>query len=127
MYNPFNNGVYRAGFASSQFAHLQAIDEVYKYLDYLEDKLSKQRFICGNVFTEADIRCIVTLFRFDPVYVTHFKCTVKRIADYPNVQEYLCDIWQNILSDCDAQQALNITHIKYHYYCSHETLNKYAI
>ena len=89
MYNSFNNGVYRAGFAQSQIAYNQAQKDVYGYLDYLEDLLKSHRFIAGNEFSESDIRCIVTLFRFDSVYISHFKLSAKRIADYPTIVDYL--------------------------------------
>jgi len=127
MYPVLNNGVYRAGFAQSQIAYLKAKTDVYQYLDYLNSLLENQRFICGTEFSEADIRAIVTLLRFDSVYISHFKLSAKRIADYQYISDYLADIWQNILvTDC-AKKTFNETHIKYHYYCSHENINKFAI
>ena len=126
MYNAFNNGVYRAGFAQSQEAYLKAVHDVFDYLNETEGLLSTQRFLAGNTFSEADIRFLVTLLRFDIVYVVHFKTAWKRIRDYPNIFAYICDIWQNIFND-DARATYNEDHIKYHYYVSHEKLNKFAL
>ena len=94
MYEALNNGVYRAGFAASQSAYEDVHAQVFACLDELEARLSRQRYLAGNRITEADIRCFVTLVRFDPVYGNLFKCSLRRIADYPNLRGYLRDLYQ---------------------------------
>jgi len=93
--------------------------ELFDALDHWEDVLSRQRFTCGNVFTEADICLFVTLFRFDPVYHGHFKCNVRRIVDYPNLWGFVRDVYQLPR----VAQTCNLRHIKEHYYQSHPTVN----
>lgn len=119
LYQPINNGVYRAGFATKQSAYEEAVTELFKALDHWEQVLDQQRYLCGNELTEADICLFTTLFRFDPVYYVHFKCNLQRIVDYPNLWGYLRDIYQ--LSG--VQETCNLDHIKRHYYMSHPKVN----
>ena len=123
VYQSVNNGVYKCGFAASQEAYDKNVTELFKSLDKLEELLSKQRYLCGDVFTEADIRLWVTLIRFDAVYVQHFKCNLRRIQDYPNLSGFLREIYQIPL----IKETVNIDHIKKHYMCSHGDINKYGI
>jgi len=120
-----NFSVYKVGFAPNQIAYLNAQEQLYRYLDDLNDLLTKQRFICGSEVSEADIRAIVTLVRFDPVCNCLFKLG-KRISDYPAISDYLADIWQNILPP-EAQASYNELHIKYGYFCGQDSLNKAGI
>ena len=119
IYENVNNGVYRCGFASSQAAYERAFDRMFDTLDNLEKRLSSQRYLLGNVITEADWRLLPTLLRFDPVYVGHFKCNLRRIADYANLSNYLRDLYQQP----GIAETFNLEHIKRHYYWSHETIN----
>ncbi len=114
-----NNGVYRAGFARSQEAYNEAVRGLFATLDDLEARLAKQRYLVGDTFTEADIRLFTTLYRFDPVYVGHFKCNIRRLIDYPSLWNYMLDIYQmpGIAGTCDLEQC------RQHYYASHETIN----
>ncbi|WP_415882050.1 glutathione S-transferase family protein [Neptuniibacter sp. QD34_54] len=119
VYDKVNNGVYRAGFATSQTAYDAAVVELFTALDQLEERLSQQRFLVGNQFTEADLRLFTTLVRFDPVYVTHFKCDLRRIADYPALSGYLREIYQM----ASIGKTVDMDHIRHHYYRSHRTIN----
>ena len=119
IYNPINNGVYRSGFADTQEAYDEAVRTLFDALDHWEGVLDEQRYLCGDRFTEADICMFTTLVRFDPVYATHFKCNLKRLADYPNLWNYLKDIYQIP----GIAETVNLRHIKNHYYQSHETVN----
>lgn len=119
IYDTVNNGVYKAGFAGSQKAYENAFDALFESLDWLEDRLGKQRFLVGDRFTEADIRLFTTLIRFDAVYVGHFKCNRQRIADYPNLLGYTREIYQIP----EVRETVDFTHIKNHYYQSHESIN----
>ncbi|MGD8559696.1 MAG: glutathione S-transferase family protein [Gammaproteobacteria bacterium] len=119
VYDNVNNGVYRCGFARTQQAYEDAFDSLFGALDTLEDRLGKQRFLVGNAITEADWRLLPTLLRFDPVYVGHFKCNLRRIADYPNLSNYLRDLFQQP----GIAETFNLDHIKHHYYWSHESIN----
>lgn len=123
VYPSINNGVYRAGFATEQHAYEEAFDEVFSALDTLEDRLSRQRYLVGDRITEADWRLFTTLVRFDPVYVGHFKCNLKRIADYPNLSNYLRELFQVP----GVAGTVNMLHIKAHYYGSHATINPTGI
>jgi putative glutathione S-transferase len=123
VYEAINNGVYRAGFATSQAAYNRAVTVLFNGLDQLESRLSRQRYLVGDQLTEADIRLFTTLVRFDPVYVTHFKCDLKRISDYPALSGYLRDIYQ---IDGIAE-TVDMAHIRHHYYCSHKTINPAGI
>ena len=119
VYPAINNGVYRAGFATSQAAYEEAFHELFAALDTLEQRLSRQRYLTGGRLTEADWRLFTTLVRFDPVYVGHFKCNLRRIADYPNLSNYLRDLFQVP----GVAATVNMRHIKAHYYGSHTTIN----
>jgi len=119
IYPAINNGVYRAGFATTQEAYEEAFGELFSALDTLEDRLSRQRFLTGGGITEADWRLFTTLVRFDPVYFGHFKCNLRRIADYPNLSNYLRDLYQVP----GVAGTVDIAHTKKHYYGSHETIN----
>lgn len=119
VYDRVNNGVYRAGFATSQEAYEEAVTDLFAELDWLEGRLSTQRYLVGGELTEADIRLFTTLIRFDPVYVSHFKCDRNRIADYPVLSAYLRDIYQHP----GVAETVDLDHIRHHYYCSHPTIN----
>ncbi len=119
IYGPINNGVYRAGFARGQAAYDEAVTELFDALDHWEDVLADQRYLCGPVLTEADLCMFTTLWRFDLVYHTHFKCNVRRIVDYPNLWNYLKELCQlpGVATTCDAGQT------KAHYFRSHASVN----
>lgn len=119
IYDHVNNGVYKAGFATTQEAYEEAIGPLFETLDWLEQRLAGNRWRVGSSMTEADIRLFTTLIRFDAVYVGHFKCNIRRIADYPALSGYLRDIYQTpgVASTVDFQ------HIKGHYYQSHRIIN----
>lgn len=119
VYPAVNNGVYRAGFATTQEAYEEAFGELFATLDRLEERLSRQRYLVGARLTEADWRLFTTLVRFDPVYVGHFKCNLRRIADYPNLSNYLRDLYQVP----GMAETVDFDHIKRHYYGSHPTIN----
>ncbi|EAW39050.1 glutathione S-transferase family protein [Lyngbya sp. PCC 8106] len=119
IYQPINNGVYRSGFASTQTAYEEAVTELFKHLDHWEQVLESQRYLCGNKLTEADVCMFTTLFRFDPVYHGHFKCNLRRIVDYPNLWNYVKDIYQTP----GVKETCNLDHIKRHYYKSHTQIN----
>ena len=119
VYPAINNGVYRAGFATTQAAYEEAFDELFAALDEMELRLSRGRYLLGDRMTEADWRLFTTLVRFDPVYVGHFKCNLRRIADYPNLSNYLRDLYQTP----GVAETVNMHHIKSHYYGSHATIN----
>ncbi|WP_223464536.1 glutathione S-transferase family protein [Pseudomonas sp. GL-RE-26] len=119
IYPAVNNGVYRAGFATSQQAYEQAFDEVFAELDHLELLLGANRYLAGEYLTEADIRLFTTLIRFDAVYYGHFKCNLRRIVDYPNLSNWLREIYQWP----GVAETVDFTHIKNHYYASHRTIN----
>ena len=119
IYTTVNNGVYRCGFATTQAAYEEAITPLFDTLDWLEDILSRKRYLTGGQITEADWRLFTTLIRFDPVYVGHFKCNIRRIADYPNLSNYLCDLYQQP----GIARTVNMEHIKRHYYESHTSIN----
>jgi putative glutathione S-transferase len=123
VYDTVNNGVYKAGFATSQTAYEEAVTVLFGTLDWLEERLAQSRFLCGESLTEADIRLFTTLVRFDVVYHGHFKCNIRRIVDYPNLWAYTRDIYQ--LPDIAA--TVNFGHIKRHYYQSHTRINPTGI
>jgi glutathionyl-hydroquinone reductase len=122
VYDTVNNGVYRAGFATTQEAYEEAFLALFATLDELEATLSKRRYLVGTI-TEADWRLFTTLARFDPVYVGHFKCNLRRIADYPNLSNYLRDLYQTP----GVAETVSIDHIKRHYYMSHRRINPSGI
>ena len=119
VYKNVNNGVYRCGFATSQKAYDRAITPLFETLDWLESILDSKRYLTGNAITEADWRLFTTLIRFDPVYVGHFKCNIRRIADYPCLSNYLRDLYQQP----GIASTVNMEQIKKHYYESHESVN----
>jgi putative glutathione S-transferase len=119
VYDTLNNGVYKAGFATTQEAYEAAVGPLFETLDWLEARVAKQRFLMGNQPTEADWRLFTTLIRFDPVYVGHFKCNIRRLIDYPNLSAYTRDLYQWP----GVRGTVNFTHIKRHYYMSHTTIN----
>lgn len=119
IYESVNNGVYKCGFATTQEAYEEAIGPLFETLDWLDDRLSGQRYLTGSTITEADWRLFTTLVRFDPVYVGHFKCNIRRIVDYPNLSGYLRDLYQQP----GIAETVNMEHIKNHYYSSHESVN----
>jgi putative glutathione S-transferase len=123
VYETLNNGVYKAGFATSQEAYEDAIGPLFETLDWLEGRLEQSRFLCGDQLTEADIRLFTTLVRFDPVYAGHFKCNIRRVMDYPHLWAYTRDIfqWPGI------EPTVNFMHIKRHYYQSHKRINPTGI
>ncbi len=123
VYERVNNGVYKAGFATSQDAYERAFDALFAALDELDDRLATRRYLLGDRQTEADWRLFTTLVRFDAVYVGHFKCNLRRIADYPNLSGYLRDLYQ-VPGIADT---VSFDHIKRHYYASHTTINPTGI
>jgi len=123
VYPAINNGVYRAGFATTQAAYQEAFSALFSALDTLEERLATQRYLAGERLTEADWRLFTTLIRFDAVYVGHFKCNLRRIADYPNLSNYLRELYQVP----GVAGTVNLTHIKAHYYGSHATINPTGI
>lgn len=123
IYPAINNGVYRAGFATSQDAYAEAYAEVFAELDHIDAHLAHQRYLCGDTLTEADIRLFTTLIRFDAVYHGHFKCNRQRLEDYLNISGYVRDIYQ--LTGVAA--TVDFDHIKTHYYASHGTINPTAV
>lgn len=123
VYPSINNGVYRAGFATTQSAYEEAFNELFAALDTLEERLSQQRYLTGERLTEADWRLFTTLVRFDPVYVGHFKCNLRRIADYPNLSNFVRELYQVP----GVAGTVNLRHIKAHYYGSHASINPTGI
>jgi putative glutathione S-transferase len=119
VYDNVNNGVYKAGFATSQEAYEEAVTALFETLDELDERLGRSRYLVGERITEADWRLFTTLVRFDAVYVGHFKCNIRRIADYPNLSGYLRELYQVP----GVAGTVNMLHIKHHYYASHETVN----
>lgn len=123
IYHAINNGVYKAGFATTQEAYDEAVLHLFNTLHLLEDRLKSQRYLLGSIITEADWRLFTTLIRFDPVYVGHFKCNFKRISDYPNLSGYVRDLYQYP----DIAATVRMDHIKNHYYVSHTSINPTGI
>lgn len=119
VYDTVNNGVYKSGFARSQQAYDEAVATLFESLDWLENILSRRRWLTGDRLTEADWRLFTTLVRFDAVYVGHFKCNIRRIADYPHLTRYMKDLYRQP----GVAETVNIHHIKHHYYESHPQLN----
>ncbi|GGM23454.1 glutathione-dependent reductase [Pseudomonas asuensis] len=123
IYSTVNNGVYKAGFATEQKAYALAFEELFTTLDQLEDRLGNYRYLTGEYLTEADWRLFTTLIRFDAVYYGHFKCNLRRIMDFPNLQGWLKELYQWP----DIAETVNFEHIKHHYYGSHGTINPSGI
>jgi putative glutathione S-transferase len=119
VYENVNNGVYKAGFATKQSAYEEAVVPLFETLDWLEARLATSRYLCGDTLTEADWRLFTTLLRFDPVYVGHFKCNLRRIADYPNLSGFLRELYQIE----GVAGTVDFDHIKGHYYQSHDMIN----
>lgn len=119
VYSAVNNGVYKAGFATTEAAYKEAVVMLFDALDTLEVRLANQRYLLGDTITEADWRLFTTLVRFDAVYVGHFKCNIRRIVDYPNLWGYLRDLYQVP----GIAETVSIEHIKAHYYTSHANIN----
>jgi putative glutathione S-transferase len=119
VYTTINNGVYRSGFATTQAAYEEAFFALFDSLDWLEARLSKQRYLVGDVLTEADWRLFTTLIRFDAVYFGHFKTNKKMLADYHAISNYVRELYQ-IPGVADT---VDFDHIKTHYYASHLTIN----
>jgi len=123
IYDAVNNGVYKAGFATAQVAYEEAVGALFTMLDELESRLEGRSWLFGETLTEADIRLFTTLIRFDPVYVGHFKCNIRRIADYPNLSRFVKALYHRP----GVAGTVNLTHIKRHYYESHTTINPTGI
>lgn len=123
IYETVNNGVYKAGFASTQQAYEEAVAPLFETLNWLDERLSHARFLCGDQLTEADIRLFTTLVRFDMVYYGHFKCNIRRITDYRHLWAYTRDIFQWP----GVAQTVDFMHIKRHYYMSHRRINPTSI
>ena len=119
IYDTVNNGVYKAGFATTQAAYDAAVFPLFDTLDRLEDRLARRRHLCGDAITEADWRLFTTLVRFDAVYVGHFKCNLRRLVDYPALWGYARDLYQRP----GVRETCDFGHIKRHYYTSHPWLN----
>jgi glutathionyl-hydroquinone reductase len=119
VYDRVNNGVYKAGFATSQAAYEEAVTALFEALDALEQRLTQQRALVGDQLTEADWRLFTTLIRFDPVYVGHFKCNLRRLVDYPNLWAYTRALYQTP----GIAGTVALDHIKHHYYTSHPGIN----
>ena len=123
VYETVNNGVYRCGFATSQEAYDEAVAPLFETLDWLEERLAKRRYLCGDRLTEADWRLFTTLVRFDPVYYSHFKCNLRRLTDYPNLWAYTRDLYQHP----GVAETVDFDHIKRHYYGSQRRVNPTGI
>ena len=119
IYGTINNGVYKSGFATTQAAYDAAVGPLFDSLEWVEQRLSKNRYLMGGTLTEADWRLFTTLVRFDPVYHLHFKCNRKRIVDYPNIWAYTRELYQVP----GIAETVNFEHIVRHYHYSHETIN----
>lgn len=119
IYDKINNGVYKAGFTTRQRVYEHACRELFVALDELEARLAKNRYLFGTRIVETDWRLFCTLIRFDVVYYIHFKCSVRRILDYPNLQGYLTDLYQHD----GVAETVNFDHIKRHYYMTHDAIN----
>jgi putative glutathione S-transferase len=123
IYDTLNNGVYKAGFATSQEAYDEAVVPLFETLDWLEGRLSRSRYLMGDRLTEADWRLFTTLLRFDPVYHTHFKCNLRRLVDYPALWSYARRLYQHP----GVRPTVNFDHIKGHYFQSHRWINPTGI
>lgn len=123
LFQNVNNGVYRAGFATTQDAYEEAFDALFTTLDDLEERLSRQRYLVGGQLTESDIRFFTTLVRFDAVYSLHFKCNLRRLVDYPSLWAYARDLYQRP----GFGDTVNFDHIKRHYYGTHPQINPNGI
>jgi putative glutathione S-transferase len=123
IYETFNNGVYRCGFATTQAAYDEAVGPLFDTLNWIEDRLATNRYLMGDTLTEADWRLFPTLVRFDPVYHLHFKCNRQRIIDYPNLWAYTRELYQKP----GVSETVNLDHIVRHYHFSHDSINPHRI
>ena len=123
IYKNINNGVYKTGFSRTQASYDDAVQKLFSSLEMIEDKLKHQDYLVGNTLTEADIRFVPTLLRFDSVYYVHFKCSLKKISEFKNISRYL----KNLYSNDAISSTTNFEHIKRHYYFSHEHINPHRI
>ncbi len=123
IYDTLNNGVYKAGFTLRQDVYESVVTTLFETLDWLEQRLSRRRYLCGAALTEADIRLFTTLVRFDPVYFGHFKCNLRALADYPSLWAYTRDLYQHPA----IRPTVDFNHIKRHYYMSHRAVNPSGI
>lgn len=123
VYDDINNGVYKAGFATTQSAYEEAANKLFDALDWVEGLLGENAYLTGDTITEADWRLFTTLVRFDAVYFGHFKCNRRRIADYPNLSHYLKALYEVP----GVKETVDIGHIQTHYYWSHITINPHRI
>ena len=123
VYDHVNNGVYKSGFATTQEAYQEAVIPLFETLDWLEERLAARRYLCGERLTEADWRLFTTLIRFDAVYVGHFKCNIRRIEDYPNLSNYIRELYQMP----GIAETVEFRAIKMHYSGSHDTINPHYI
>jgi putative glutathione S-transferase len=119
LYEPVNNGVYRTGFATTQYAYEEVVTQLFDALNHWEEVLGRRRYLCGERITEADWAFFATLVRFDAVYYGHFKCNLLRIVDFPNLWGYLRDLY----GQPGVAETVDFGHIKRHYYRSHESIN----
>jgi putative glutathione S-transferase len=123
VYHAINNGVYKSGFATTQAAYEEAVNEVFAALDEMEERLAKQRYLMGDRLTEADWRLFTTLVRFDPVYYSHFKCSKRTLREYPNLWAFTRELYQYP----GVAPTVRIDHIREHYFRSHESINPLRI
>ena len=123
IYKNINNGVYKTGFSRTQSSYDDAVQKLFSSLDMIENKLEEQDYLVGNMLTEADIRFVRNLLRFDSVYYVHFKCSLKKISEFKNISRYL----KNLYSNDAISSTTNFEHIKRHYYFSHKHINPYRI
>jgi putative glutathione S-transferase len=123
IYDTVNNGVYKSGFATTQAAYEEAVRPLFETLDWIETRLSENRYLMGDRLTEADWRLFTTLIRFDTVYHGHFKCNRRRIVDYPNLWSYTRELYQWP----GVRETVDLEHIRRHYHYSHESINPYRI
>jgi putative glutathione S-transferase len=123
IYDTVNNGVYKAGFATTQAAYEDAVFPLFDSLSWLEDRLARNRWLMGERLTEADIRLFTTMVRFDPVYVGHFKCNIRRLVDHPNLWAWTRELFQRP----EIRATVNLDHIRRHYHYSHESINPHRI
>lgn len=123
VYDNINNGVYKCGFATSQQAYEEAFNNLFHTLDKIENSLAERSYLVGDKMTEADWRLFTTLLRFDSVYYTHFKCNLRRIEEYPNLSNYLRELYQFP----GLEETVNLKHIKEHYFKSHKSINPTGI
>ena len=123
IYENINNGVYRSGFSKTQNSYEEAVKNLFTSLDMVNDILEGRNYLVGDILTEADIRLVPTLIRFDCVYYFHFKCNLKKISEYKNISRYL----KNLFEDEAIKSTTNFEHIKRHYFYSHENINPFRI